>query len=147
LRRLYPNHPVVGVGAVVLSEGRLLLEKRKNDPGKHKWSIPGGVVEVGESTEQAVVREVEEETGLQVTCTRLIDVANSISLDEKGSVKYHFVIVDYLVSVTSGVLNASSDADELKWVPLNEVESYDLTLTFRSFFKKNKKNLETESLK
>ena len=66
VKRLYPRQPIVGVGAVIICDGRILLERRKNDPGKGKWSIPGGLVELGESTEQTVIREVKEETDLEV---------------------------------------------------------------------------------
>jgi 8-oxo-dGTP diphosphatase len=142
LKRLYPDQPVVGVGAIMVTEGKILLEKRKNEPGKGKWSIPGGVVDLGESAEQAVIREVKEETCLEVDAPCLVDVVSDVSLDENGKVKYHFVIIDYLVSVKSGELRAASDADALKWVPLNEVENCDLTRSFRAFFQRNRQRLE-----
>jgi len=146
LKRRYPKRPVVGVGAVILDEGKILLEKRKNAPGKGKWSIPGGLVDLGEKMEQAVIREVKEETGLDVYEPRLIDVVNYVSLSEQGAVKYHFVIVDYLVTVKGGKPKAASDADALKWVPFNEVEEYDLTKSFRRFFQRNRQRLENSSL-
>jgi 8-oxo-dGTP diphosphatase len=142
LKRLYPDQPVVGVGAVVLSEGKILLEKRKNEPGKGKWSIPGGLVDLGESPEQAVIREVLEETCLEVEAPRLVDVVSDVSLDEAGKVKYHFVIIDYLVTVKCGQVKAASDADALMWVPFNEVEGYNLTRSFRNFFQRNRQRLE-----
>jgi len=138
---LYPDHPVVGVGAIIISKGKILLEKRKNEPSRGKWSIPGGLVELGESVEQAVIREVKEETGLDVEAPRLIDVVDNISLDAKGKVKYHYVIVDFLVNIRCGLAKAASDADELKWVPLSEVEEYDLTKSFRDFFQRNRRKL------
>lgn len=141
MKRVYPDHPVIGIGAVIISEGKLLLEKRKNEPGKGKWSIPGGVVELGEGTAQTVVREVKEETGLDVKNCRLIDVADSVRFDKNGSVKYHFVIIDYLVTVKKGVPKAASDAEDLKWVTLGEVENFDLTESFRLFFQKNKRKM------
>ena len=146
LKRQYPKKPVVGVGAIILDEGKILLEKRKNAPGKGKWSVPGGLVDLGERIEQAVIREVKEETGLDVYEPRLVDVVNYVSLGEKDVVKYHFVIVDYLVTVKEGKPKASSDAEALKWVPLNEVEEYDLTESFRRFFKQNRQRLENPSL-
>jgi 8-oxo-dGTP diphosphatase len=142
LKRLYPDQPVVGVGAVVLSEGKILLEKRKNEPGRGKWSIPGGLVDLRESPEQAVIREVLEETCLEVEAPRLVDVVSDVSLDEAGKVKYHFVIIDYLVTVKHGEVKAESDADALTWVPLDEVEDYNLTRSFRNFFRRNKQSLE-----
>jgi mutator protein MutT len=142
LSRLYPNRPIVGVGAIIIQNGKILLEKRKNDPGRGKWSIPGGLVELGESLEQTVIREVQEETGLVVDAPELIDVVNQTSLDESGKVKYHFVIVDYVVKLKDGTAIAASDAAELEWVLLDEVEQKDLIRSFRGFFEKNRKRLE-----
>jgi 8-oxo-dGTP diphosphatase len=145
LKRLYPKQPLVGVGAVLICEGKILLEKRKNDPGKGKWSIPGGLVELGENVEQTVVREVEEETGLEVGKPEHIDVVDSITRDHNGGVKYHFVIIDYFVKLEGGTLKASSDAEELRWVAFDQVEKYDLTKSFRAFFKENRQRLEAFS--
>ena len=142
MSRLYPNRPIVGVGAIIIQNGKILLEKRKNDPGRGKWSIPGGIVELGESLEQTVIREVQEETGLVVDAPELIDVVGQAALDESGKVKYHFVIVDYLVKLKGGTARAASDAAELEWALLDEVEQKDLTKSFRSFFEKNRKRLE-----
>ena len=142
MKRLYPNQPIVGVGAIIIREGEILLEKRKNEPGKGKWSVPGGLVELGESVEQTVMREVKEETGLEVEKPEHIDVVDNIIRDESGRVKYHFVIVDYLVKLKSGTLKAASDAEELRWVTFDEVEKYDLTKTFREFFQRNRQKLE-----
>jgi 8-oxo-dGTP diphosphatase len=146
LRRLYPNRPIVGIGAIIIHEGKILLEKRKSAPGKGKWSVPGGLVDLGESIEHAVIREVKEETGLDVAEPRLVDVVDHISLDEKGAVKYHFVIVDYLVNLVRGIPKAASDAEDLKWVPFSRVEEYDLTTSFRDFFQRNRQKLENPSL-
>jgi mutator protein MutT len=132
----------VGVGAIIIQNGKILLEKRKNDPGRGKWSIPGGLVELGESLKQTVIREVQEETGLVVDAPELIDVVNQTTLDESGKVKYHFVIVDYLVKLKGGTAIAASDAAELEWVLLDEVEQKDLVGSFRGFFEKNRKRLE-----
>ncbi|NWF87595.1 NUDIX hydrolase [Candidatus Bathyarchaeota archaeon] len=142
MRRLYPKQPIVGVGAIIICNGQILLEKRKNEPGKGKWSIPGGLVDLGESLEQTVIREVKEETGLQVKKPKLIDVVDNIITDRKEEVKYHFVIADYFVNLVGGVLKASSDAQELKWVQIDEAEKYDLTKTFRTFLKRNKQKLK-----
>jgi 8-oxo-dGTP diphosphatase len=142
VKRLYPSQPIVGVGAVIICNGKILLEKRKNEPGKGKWSVPGGLVELGESVEQTVMREVEEETGLEVEKPEHIDVVDNIIRDESGRVKYHFVIIDYFMKLKGGTLKAASDAEELKWVPLSDVEKYDLTKTFRAFFQRNRQKLE-----
>jgi ADP-ribose pyrophosphatase YjhB (NUDIX family) len=137
VRRLYPEQPVVGVGAVIICHGQILLERRKNEPGKGKWSIPGGLVELGESVEETVIREVVEETSLEVEEPMLIDVVDDVTRDENDEIKYHFVIIDYFVRLKGGMPKASSDAAELKWVQLSGVENYDLTKTFREFFNRN----------
>jgi 8-oxo-dGTP diphosphatase len=142
LKRLYPDQPIVGVGAIITREGNILLEKRKNKPGQGKWSIPGGLVELGENIEHAVIREVKEETCLDVVEPSLVDVVDDVELDEAGKVQYHFVIIDYHVKVKGGVPKAASDAGELRWVPFGEVETYDLTTSFRFFFKRNRRKLE-----
>jgi 8-oxo-dGTP diphosphatase len=145
VKRLYPYQPVVGVGAVILNNGCILLEKRKNEPSKGKWTIPGGLVNLGETLEHAVIRELKEETCLEsvkgeLPC--LIDVVDNIDLDDKERVKYHFVIIDYLVKVTSTVFTVQSDAEDLRWVPMGKVEDYDLTSSFRMFFRRNRQKLE-----
>jgi mutator protein MutT len=146
VKRLYPKQPIIGVGAVIIKDGKILLEKRKNEPGKGKWSIPGGLVELGESVEQTVMREVKEETGLEVEKPEHIDVVDNITRDENGEIKYHFVILDYFVKLKGGTLKATSDAEELRWVTFDEVEKYDLTKTFREFFQRNKQKLEKLNL-
>jgi 8-oxo-dGTP diphosphatase len=146
LSRQYPKKPIVGVGAIILDKDRILLEKRKNSPSKGKWSVPGGLVDLGETTEEAVIREVKEETGLEVYDPRLVDVVSYISLGEKGAVMYHYVIIDYLVTSKGGKPKAASDADDLKWVSFCEVEEYDLTDSFRRFFQRNRQKLENYNL-
>ena len=142
VKRLYPKQPIAGVGAVVICDGKILLEKRKNDPGKGKWSIPGGLVELGEGVEQTVIREVKEETGLKVEKPEHIDIVDNIIRDSNGEIEYHFVIIDYFVKLKGGTLKAQSDAEELRWVTFDKVEEYDLTKTFREFFQRNKPKLE-----
>ena len=142
MSRQYPTRPVLGVGAIILEGDKILLEKRKNMPSKGKWSVPGGLVELGESVENAVIREVKEETGLDVYEPRLVDVVTYVSMGERGAVMYHYVIIDYLVNVKGGNAKAASDAAALKCVPFNEVEEYDLTESFRQFFRRNRQKLE-----
>jgi len=142
LNRLYPKQPIAGVGAVIICKGEILLEKRKGEPGRGKWTVPGGLVELGESAEQTVMREVKEETNLEVEQPELVDVVNSVTTDEDGRIKYHFVIVDYFVKLKGGTLEAADDAAELRWVKFSEVENYDLTRSFREFFKRNRQELE-----
>ncbi len=146
MKRLYPDHPIVGVGAVIVYQGKILLEKRKNKPGKGKWAVPGGLVELGETLEDAVIREAEEETCLKVEKPCLLDVVDNVDIDDNGKVRYHFVIVDYALQVASVTFKASSDAEELRWVPFDEVEKYELTQSFREFLQRNRRNLEKTSL-
>ena len=141
MKRLYPDQPIVGIGAVIVRDGKIALIKRGNEPAKGKWSVPGGHVELGESPEQTVVRETKEETGLDVQNPDLIDVVNNVDLDDKGKIKYHYVIIEYFVHVKNDEASAASDAVELRWVPFDEVEKYDLTKSFRLFFRNNREKL------
>ena len=145
MKRLYPDQPVVGVGAVIIRDGKIALIKRGNEPAKGKWTIPGGLVELAESPEQAVIRETKEEVSLEVENPILLDVVSNVDFDEVGKVKYHYVIIDYLVRVKTGIASASSDAVELQWVPFDQVETYTLTASFRLFFRHNREKLEESS--
>lgn len=142
MTRSYPNQPVVGIGAVIINEGKIVIIKRGNEPSKGKWSIPGGHVELGEKLKEAVIRETKEETCLDVDNPILLDVVENVDLDEQRKIKYHYVIVDYLVHVKGGNIEAASDAAELRWVPFGEVEAYNLTASFRLFFRDNREKLE-----
>ena len=141
MKRLYPDQPIVGIGAVIIQNGKIVLIKRGNEPSKGKWTIPGGLVELGESLEAAVIRETKEEVCLDVDDPSLIGVVDNVDLDEQGKIKYHYVIIDYLVHVIAGTIQAASDAAELRWVPFDEVESYNLTASFRLFFNNNREKL------
>ena len=99
-------------------------------------------MELGESVEQTVTREVKEETGLEVERPEHVDVVDNVELDKEGRVKYHFVIIDFLVKLKAGEPRAASDAAELRWVSFKEVGKYDLTPTFRAFFQRNRQRLE-----
>ncbi|MCL2477810.1 NUDIX hydrolase [Candidatus Bathycorpusculum sp.] len=141
MKRLYPDQPAVGIGIVIVEDQRIVLIKRDNEPARGKWTVPGGLVELGESNEEAVIREAKEETCLDVEKPLLVDVISQVDWDTEGKIRYHYVIVDYLVQVRCGNIAAASDAAELRWVPLEEVESYELTPSFRRFFDKNKEKL------
>lgn len=115
MHREFPLAPLVGVGAVIVHEGRVLLVQRGREPLKGRWSIPGGLIEVGEMLHEAVVREVREETGLEVEPVELVELLDRIHR-EGERVRYHYVIADYLCRVIGGTLKAADDADAVRWV-------------------------------
>jgi len=111
--RSYPAQPIIGVGAVVIAQGRIVLVRRAHDPLKGEWNLPGGAVELGETLQVACGREVLEETGLEVRVGSVIEVFDRITRDARGAVEYHFVLVDYLCRVVGGTVRAGSDASEI----------------------------------
>jgi len=115
VQREFPETPLVGVGAVVVDKGQVLLVRRGQEPLKGNWSLPGGMLELGESIMDGVTREVREETGLNVEPVELIELLDRIHWED-GQVRYHYVIADYLCRIVGGNLNAASDADEVRWV-------------------------------
>ncbi|MDR3727753.1 MAG: NUDIX domain-containing protein [Terracidiphilus sp.] len=123
MRREFPETPLVGVGAVVVEEGRVLLIRRGNEPMKGHWSLPGGMLELGETLTEGVAREVREETGLTVEPVELIELLDRIHR-EGERVRYHYVIADYLCRVVGGALLAASDADAARWVERAEWNSH-----------------------
>jgi len=143
LRREYPTQPIVGVGAVIVQDGKLVLVKRAVEPGKGRWSIPGGAVELGEGVRETAIREAKEECGLDIELVgdMPMDAIDNIIEGERGRLRYHYVLLQFLARPMGGTLRAGSDVTEVKWVPLEEVEAYDLTNTFRLFFKKHRKEL------
>jgi len=125
--RQYPERPIVGVGAVIVDEGRVVLIKRKYEPLKGHWSLPGGMVEIGETLESALSREMLEETGLRVDVGPVIEVFDRIMYDEQKRVRYHFVLIDYLCWPAGGTLTPGSDVDAAIWVDPVALAQYDLT--------------------
>jgi len=115
MSRLYPSLPVVGVGAVIVRDGLVLIVRRANPPLQGEWSIPGGALDLGEKLRDGVAREVREETGLEVEVGPVLDVFDSIFPDAEGRTQYHYVLVDYLCRPLSGTAIAASDATELRW--------------------------------
>ena len=125
--RKYPPRPVVGVGAVIVHDDRVVLIKRKYEPLAGQWSLPGGTLELGESLEAGVAREIREETGLDVEVGPVVEVFDRILLDAEGRVQYHFVLVDYLCRPIGGHLQAGSDVDDAVWVAPSDVSGYHIT--------------------
>jgi mutator protein MutT len=117
----------VGVGAVIVQDGHVVLVRRKYEPLAGRWSLPGGIVEVGETLERTVTREMAEETGLEVEVGPVVEVFERIMHDDQGLVRYHYVLVDYLCWPVGGVLCAGSDVDDTALVALADLARYDLT--------------------
>jgi len=122
MEREFPEAPLVGVGAVVVKDGRVLLVRRGHEPSKGRWSLPGGLLELGEGLSAGVVREVKEETGLRVEIVELVELLDRI-YREGERVRYHYVIADYLCRVVDGELKAASDAEAVRWVEHSEWNS------------------------
>jgi 8-oxo-dGTP diphosphatase len=141
--REYPERPVVGVGGVIIQDGRALLIRRGSEPLRGEWSIPGGTLELGESLQEGVARELREETGLEVRVLELIEVFDRIFLDEssrpserKPGPRFHFVIVDYLCAPIGGDLCAASDVTDVVFASEDELGQYRLSETATRILRK-----------
>ncbi len=136
MAREYPDRPVVGVGGVLIEDGRTLLIKRGTEPLLGQWSIPGGTLELGESLQAGVAREMLEETGLEVKVLDMIEAFDRIftepapdAMEGKARPKYHYVIVDYLCERLSGTAQAGSDVTDVAFATEAELENFHLTST------------------
>ena len=125
--RRYPKRPLVGVGALIFQRGRILMAQRGKEPLKGWWSLPGGALEIGESLDSAVRREVLEETGLKVKPLKVIEIFERIMRDEKGVPEYHYVLIDYFCRVTGGTLTPADDVSRAEWVPRASLGDYKIT--------------------
>jgi mutator protein MutT len=126
VNREYPDRPFVGVGAVIVEGQRVVLVRRRSEPLQGEWSLPGGAVETGETLEACVVREMGEETGLQVAVGPVIEVLDRITPDADGQVQYHYVLVDYLCWPAGGTLRAGGDVDAAVWADVSALNGYRL---------------------
>jgi 8-oxo-dGTP diphosphatase len=126
MSREYPDNPLVGVGAVIVQDNRVLLIRRGQAPLLGEWSLPGGVLECGETLREAVVREVREETGLTVETGEMLGVYERIIRSEDRRVRYHYVLIDFLCRPVSGDLKAASDAADVRWFGCEELRSLNL---------------------
>ena len=113
--RRYPKHPISGVGAIVVGTKGVLLARRDKPPGEGLWSIPGGGIELGENQKDAVIREVLEETGVQCEVLKLVSTADLITLDEVGSVEFHFLLNHYLARAITDVIKPEFPDGEVGW--------------------------------
>jgi 8-oxo-dGTP diphosphatase len=136
MAREYPDRPVVGVGGILIENGRTLLIKRGSEPLLGQWSIPGGTLELGESLQDGVAREMREETGLEVRVQEMIEVFDRIFLEPEAKVvdgktrpKYHYVIVDYICERLSGTPQAGSDVTDIAFATEDELVNFHLTPT------------------
>ncbi|MFQ5762328.1 MAG: NUDIX hydrolase [Candidatus Bathyarchaeia archaeon] len=136
MNRQYPTQPLVGVGALVKKDNAVLLVKRKNDPGSGLWAIPGGLLELGETLEEAAVREVMEETNLRIGIDALVDVVQMIQRDDNGLVSYHYVIVDFRGHIEGGNLKPSEEILDAAWVDVNELSKLAVTPSTGKFLRK-----------
>ena len=137
--RRHPDRPIVAVGAVIVHDGRVLLVKRGQEPLKGQWSLPGGAVETGETLHAALAREVLEETCLTVEIGPVVEVLDSIRLDERGRAEYHYIIIDYVCHVRAGAPTAAacgSDADGACWVGAADLDRYHVTAAATAVIRK-----------
>ena len=136
MKREYPTSPVAGVAAVVFRGFDVLLVRRGNEPSKGMLGIPGGVVELGETAKEAVVREVEEETGIHVRPLRVLDVFDSIVRDDEGEIRFQYVLLEFLCEPVGGDLRASSDVSDALWVHLESLGDLDVMPRTRAFIER-----------
>ena len=127
MSREYPDYPRVGVGAVILHEDKVLLVRRGQSPSFGKWSLPGGLVELGESTREAIAREIVEECGIGIRVVDVAGVIDRVVHDDTGRVRYHYVLVDYLAYPESLDVVAGSDAGDAQWFEIERVAELDTT--------------------
>jgi len=127
MSRHYPSRLVVGVGAIITRGDEVLLVRRGREPQKGLWAIPGGVLKVGETLEEAILREVREEVGLEVRVVERVEVVERILPDAKGELEYHYVLIDYLCEPAGGTLQAADDAAEAAWVDHGDLDEYAIT--------------------
>jgi len=126
MKRDYPEYPIIGVGAVIVGGDKALLVRRATEPLKDEWSVPGGVLELGEKLRVGAAREALEETGLTVEVGEVLDVFDSIFPDADGRTKYHFVLIDFLCRPIAGEATAGSDVNEVRWVKEEELAALNL---------------------
>jgi 8-oxo-dGTP diphosphatase len=125
--RFYPDAPVCAVGGIIFQGESVLLIQRGHPPAQGQWSIPGGVVHLAETLEEALQRELREETGLEVKPVRIGKVLDRIERDAEGKVYYHFVIVDFVCEIISGTLHSASDAADVAYFPIDQLNEIDMT--------------------
>ncbi len=136
MKRDYPDRPIVGVGAVIVENGRVVVVQRAREPLQGEWSIPGGVLELGETLREGTAREAYEETGLVVAPAEVLDIFDRIVPDARGRTQYHYVLIDFLCTRIHGELRAGSDASDARWVTPAELEQLTIAETTAALLKK-----------
>jgi 8-oxo-dGTP diphosphatase len=121
--RAYPDRPLIGVGAVIIADERVLIVQRASNPRRGEWTVPGGLVELGETLRAAVEREVLEETGLVAKTGPLLDVFDSIYPDAAGRTEYHYVLIDFLCDLISGDLKPATDISDARWITVADLDT------------------------
>ncbi len=139
MSREYPDSPLVGVGAVIVRDNRVLLIRRGQPPLLGEWSLPGGVLECGETLREATIREAREETGLIVETGELLGVYERVVHSEDGRVRYHYVLIDFLCREVAGNLKAGSDAADVRWFESTELDGLNLPFDTRDVIEKGLK--------
>ena len=124
MKRDYPERPLIGVGAVIVDGGRVVVVRRGHEPLKGEWSIPGGVLEIGETLRAGAAREALEETGLVVEAGEVLEVLDRIVRDSEERIQFHYVLIDFLCRPTGGELRAGGDAEEARWIAAGELDSF-----------------------
>jgi mutator protein MutT len=127
MNRRYPEHPLAGVGAIIFRGTEVLLVKRGQAPALGKWSVPGGLVELGENLDASIRREVMEEVGLEVKVIDLVAALDRIMFDRNGRIEYHYILLDFLCEVLGGDPIAATDADECRFVAIEDLDRYEMT--------------------
>jgi 8-oxo-dGTP diphosphatase len=127
MSRRYPQHPLLGVGAIIFDDDQVLLAERAGEPLKGWWSIPGGLVETGETIEAALRRETLEETGLEIDILYRFDLFERIMRDAEERAEYHYVLVDYVCRVAGGEMRAGDDVSRLEWVSISQMRQFKVT--------------------
>ena len=134
--REYPAYPRVGVGALVFKKNRILLVKRGQPPSKDKWTVPGGLVELGESLQDAIKREVWEECDIKINITEVIYTFDYIEKDKTGKIRFHYVLIDYKAEYVEGDLKSRSDVQDARWFLPSEISSVDVAESTLRLFRK-----------
>ena len=147
MSREYPDYPRVGVGAVILHEDKVLLVRRGQSPSFGKWSLPGGLVELGESTREAIAREIMEECGIGIRVVDVAGVLDRVVHDDAGRVRYHYVLVDYLAYPESLDVVAGSDAGDAQWFDIERVAELDTTQGLLDMIRRGEALRRTEVLR